>query len=58
MKYRLRFVPAVNPSAKGFCTIVDCADDEFICGEKERCAMELEKQYGIPWICVEVERNS
>lgn len=55
MKYMLRFVPAVNMTAKGFCCEVETGDDDYLSGEKERIAMDLERQYGIPWVCVEVK---
>lgn len=50
MKYMLRFVPAVKMSANGYCCVVETGDDDYLCGEKERIAMRLEEEYGIPWV--------
>ena len=55
MKYMLRFVPAVKMSANGYCCVVETGDDDYLCGEKERIAMRLEEEYGIPWVCLEVK---
>ena len=55
MKYMLRFVPAVNMTVNEFCCEVETCDDDYLCGEKERIAMDLEEKHGIPWVCVEVK---
>lgn len=55
MKYMLRFVPAVNTTAKEYCCVVEMGDDDYLRGEKERIAMNLEEEHGIPWVCVEVK---
>lgn len=57
MKYLLRFVPADRQNATGIWMSCETDDDDFICGEKERIAMDLEEKYGKPAICVEIKMD-
>ena len=55
MRYDVRFAPAYNPGAKGISYTIQTDDNDLFCGEKERIAMKLEKEWGFPWICVDVK---
>ena len=56
MKWLLKFKRKSAPDGEGVvCTVVRCAEED-LQGEKESMAMELEKNSGEPWICVDAVR--
>lgn len=56
MKWILKFRRKDAPEGEGcVCTVVRCAESD-LQGEKESTAMELERNSGEGWICVEAVR--
>lgn len=56
MKWLLKFKRKDAPAGEGcVCTVVRCPE-EALQGEKEIMCMELEKNSGEPWICVDAVR--
>lgn len=56
MKWLLKFKRKSAPAGEGVvCTVVRCPE-EALQGEKESTAMELEKNSGEAWICVDAVR--